>query len=99
MKKKDNNNSLGKNRIWIFLTLLVLITFGVYYPSLNAPFIFDDIPKIANNPDIKSLSNIPEKLLYPYSKQNKTFDRNDPSRPIVYLTYTLNYYFNQLVII
>jgi hypothetical protein len=83
-QQKDKKIAPKKNRTWIFICLLVLVTFGIYYNSLNAPFIFDDIPKIVNNHDIKKLSNLPEKLVYPYNKEYKTFERNDPSRPLVY---------------
>jgi len=95
-KKKNKQLMLTKNRNYIFICLLILITFWVYFPSLHTPFIFDDIHKIVNNPDIKNLSNIPKKLVYPYNKKNQLFERNDPSRPLVYLTYTLNYHFGKL---
>ncbi len=67
----------------------------VYFPSLKVPFLLDDNAKIVRNPDIKSLDNIPSRLIYPY-EQPPTFYRNDPSRPLTYLTLTLNYYFNHL---
>jgi tetratricopeptide (TPR) repeat protein len=96
MNKKKEEKKNRRNKVWLSIIILVLVTFGVYSNSLNAPFIFDDIHKIVNNPDIKKLSNLPEKLIYPYSKEHKTFNRNDPSRPLVYLTYTLNYHFGKL---
>lgn len=61
------------------------IAFLIYLPSLNAPFILDDADKIVNNPDIKDLNELPGKLIYPYS-ENRTWKRNDPSRPFVYLS-------------
>ena len=67
----------------------------VYYPSLKVPFLLDDYGKIIRNPDIKSLENIPSRLIYPYESPPE-FHRNDPSRPLTYLTLTLNYHFNQL---
>src|SRR3989339_1641965 len=75
--------------------LIVLLTFIVYFNSLHAPFIFDDTPRIINNPDIKLLSNIPSKLVYPNGTGSSS-QRNDPSRPLVFLTFTLNYYFGNL---
>ena len=60
--------------------LLVVVTFAVYYPSIHAPFIFDDTSKIEKNPDIKSLKDLPRKLIYPYHEHK--WERNDPSRPV-----------------
>ena len=96
MKKRLENtvpNHLWKQ--WIAIGIIVLATTVVYYNSLKAPFIFDDIGKIVENPDINDLRNLKTKLIYPYSK-NKIWERNDPSRPVTYLTFTLNYYFGKL---
>ena len=105
MTKKNTHQTekkLSENRIqgrpwkqWIAIGIIVLATTGVYYNSLNAPFTFDDISKIVENTDIQKLSNLKTKLVYPYGKI-RFFNRNDPSRPIVYLTFTLNYYFGKL---
>ena len=76
-------------------TVLLLSVVIVYYPSLKVPFLLDDYGKIIRNPDIKSLDNIPSRLIYPYESPPE-FHRNDPSRPLTYLTLTLNYHFNQL---
>jgi tetratricopeptide (TPR) repeat protein len=81
---------------WLAIGLIVLISAVVYYNSLHAPFIFDDIPKIIENPDIKQLENVKTKLIYPYDKEYYNFKRNDPSRPLTYLTFTLNYHFGKL---
>jgi len=94
-KRKNNKQKTEKTKTWIFAILLGLIIIGIYHNSLNAPFIYDDKPKIVENPDIKKLSNIKTKLIYPYSK-HKSFKRNDPSRPLTYLTFTLNYHFGKL---
>ncbi|MFC2091569.1 tetratricopeptide repeat protein [Elusimicrobiota bacterium] len=72
------------------LLIIIFITLFLYKSSLNAPFIFDDHAKIANNPDIKHASNILSKLIYPHGKI-KIYNRNEPERPLVYLSYTLNY--------
>src|SRR3989339_85736 len=81
---------------WFAVGLVIIATIIVYHNSLNAPFIFDDIPKIVENPDIQKLSNLKTKLIYKYNEQYHNFKRNDPSRPLVYLTFTLNYYFGKL---
>src|SRR5262249_36405202 len=54
------------------------------------PFVFDDVSKVANNPDIRKLEYLRDRLVYPYGKE-VVFERNDPSRPLVFATYTLNY--------
>ncbi|MFH1957407.1 MAG: tetratricopeptide repeat protein [bacterium] len=92
---KENKRQKIYEKNWFAIGLIVLVSIGIYHNSLNAPFVFDDIPKIVENPDIKQLSNIKTKLIYPYSKY-KTFTRNDPSRPLTYLTFTLNYHFGKL---
>jgi len=81
---------------WVAIGLIVIATTIVYHNSLKAPFILDDIGKIVENPDIQKLSNLKTKLVYPYNKQYFTPRRNDPSRPLVSLTFTLNYYFGKL---
>jgi tetratricopeptide (TPR) repeat protein len=94
-KRKNNKHKTEKTKTWIFAILLGLIILGIYHNSLNAPFIYDDKAKIVENPDIRKLSNIKTKLIYPYGKY-KTFKRNDPSRPLTYLTFTFNYHFGKL---
>lgn len=94
MKKRKNNNILNA-KTWLIICCLALVTFGVYYNSLQVPFMLDDHSKIIKNPDIRSLSNITTKLIYPYSEE-WTFARNDPSRPLTYLSLAINYHFNQL---
>lgn len=81
---------------WVGIGLIALVSIVIYYNSLNAPFIFDSIYKIVQNPDIRELNNIKTKLIYRYDKAHKTPNRNDPSRPLTYLTFTLNYHFGQL---
>jgi len=85
-----------KTRPFISFSFLCIVSVLLYSTALNTPFKLDDNPKIINNPDIKSLSNIKTKLVYPYNPSQKISSRNDPSRPITYLTYTLNYYFAKL---
>lgn len=84
---------------WIRAGLIIAGIFLVYFNSLNAPFILDDNARIVNNPDIRKLSNLKSQLVYPHDVKDKRFwkywERNDPSRPVVYFTYTLNYYFGK----
>ena len=58
--------------------------------SLSSPFLLDDLSKVRDNPDIRSLS--PAALVYPYADNAaQNIRRNDPSRPLVFLSYALNY--------
>ncbi|MEW6557617.1 MAG: hypothetical protein AB1349_09715 [Elusimicrobiota bacterium] len=79
----------------IYIISIIIITILVYLPSFKVPFILDDIAKIVDNPDIRNFKNLKTKLIYPYSKKH-VWERNDPSRPVVYLTFTLNYFFGKL---
>jgi len=81
--------------IYLAAGFIFLVTAAIYCNSVRSPFIFDDIRKIVKNPDIKSLDNIAQKLVYPY-REYKVFERNDPSRPLTYLTFALNYRFGKL---
>ena len=84
------------NKKHLAIIFLVLASSLVYLNSLNAPFIFDENTKIVKNPDIRKLSGIASKLVYPYSKNKDQIYRNDPSRPLVYLTYAVNYHYGKL---
>ena len=79
---------------WILLPLLALAIIAIYSPSLRAPFIFDDQGKIVENTDIRSLSDIGTKLVFRY--RERKWESNDPSRPVTYLTFALNYHFGEL---
>jgi tetratricopeptide (TPR) repeat protein len=86
----------AKIRLGMALSL-VLVGFLLYGKTLHAPFVLDDVHKIQTNPDIRveRLSQVFSKLVYPYA-ENPSFVRNDPSRPVTFLTYTLNYSFGKL---
>ena len=79
--------------ISIYLIFTLILLCSLYYQIYDAPFILDDIPDIVENPDIKNLSVLKDKLIYPYSILN---NKNDPSKPITYLTFALNYHFGKL---
>lgn len=102
LSKKQNVDKMIHSMVKNFIKnqrlsmgLIILVVVSIYYNSMHAPFNFDDISKIVENPDIKDIRNIPTKLIYPYGNV-KSFERNDPSRPITYLTFTLNYFFGKL---
>jgi hypothetical protein len=66
------------------------VVFAAGSNSLSSPFLLDDLSKVRDNPDIRSLS--PAALVYPYADNAaQNIRRNDPSRPLVFLSYALNY--------
>jgi tetratricopeptide (TPR) repeat protein len=92
MIKTPNPNQVNKlvlPPLGIFL-LFVVIGFLLYSNTLDSPFVFDDIARIKDNPDIRltdlSLQNI---------LQAAFGDNSSKSRPIGNLTFALNYYFNR----
>ena len=102
-KKEKDFEPLSKPRIslgnrWVPILILLAVAVIIYSNTLNSPFISDDLLKIVKNPDIKQLSNIRTKLIYPYATEDKdsNYNRNDPSRPLTYLTFMLNYRFGKL---
>lgn len=78
-----------KSRTWLFF----LLGFLICAIGWTNPFVLDDGSKILGNPDIRSLSNIFTKLIYPY-QGHLTLERNDPSRPLISLIHTLLYSLN-----
>ncbi len=58
---------------------------------MHAPFISDDISKIVDNPDVKSINSGFDKFVFSYATSPKNFRHNDPSRPIVYFSFAVNY--------
>lgn len=71
--------------IWLGAAVIILAGFGVYWPSLQAPFVFDDIPGVTQNRSIRDLSDIGRVLLPP--AEGAGVD----SRPIVNLSLAVNY--------
>lgn len=70
------------------LLLLVILPAIVYSNSLSGPFIFDD-SRIYNNPHIRLVSLSPESL------KVAALESEPRTRPVVNLTFGLNYYFQQ----
>ncbi|MGB1592369.1 MAG: hypothetical protein ACPIOQ_06410, partial [Promethearchaeia archaeon] len=59
--------------------------------GLHNPFVLDDKTKVLGNTDIRSLRNLPGALIYRYADSARRINRNDPSRPLTSLSFTLNY--------
>ena len=72
--------------VLVFAALIFLI----YSNTLESPFVFDDIPGITENPDIRlhelNLKNVTQAA---FGKQSSK------SRPVGNITFALNYYFHQ----
>lgn len=95
MDSKNNRKNITDTPdryTWVLITILMLTCLFAYYNSLNSPFILDDKDKIVENQDIGHL----DRLVYPYDKKVHNFNRNDPSRPMTYFTFFLNYRFGKL---
>ncbi|HBL17778.1 MAG: hypothetical protein A2X36_11295 [Elusimicrobia bacterium GWA2_69_24] len=79
------------------LAACLAVAIAVYANSLHNPFVFDDVGDIVDNADIRKLDNLRTKLFAPFGgKDTPYYHRNDPSRAITYLTFTLNYHFGGL---
>lgn len=59
--------------------------------ALGGAFVLDDTSKIVGNTDIRRLDELPSRLIYPYER-NQVLERNDPSRPLVFVIYGLIYH-------
>ena len=75
--------------------MCLFLPFLVHMGSLKAPFFYDDIAKIVQNPDIRSLDNSTSNFIFTYRDKQRNFSQNDPSRPMTYLSFALNYHFNK----
>ena len=84
-----------KTSRWFLLIPLTAMTLaaGVLLHRLpTLPFMLDDARKIVGNPDIRDLSGILQRLIYPYAPGDNGY-RNDPSRPLVSLAYTILFHY------
>jgi Tfp pilus assembly protein PilF len=72
-------------RAWWAGLLLVLLTVGAYWNSLNVPFLFDDAEAVVRNPTIRQLWPLSGPLSPPAAGGTTT------GRPVVNLSFALNY--------
>jgi tetratricopeptide (TPR) repeat protein len=75
------------------LAACILVPALVYLTALHTPFIFDDYLSIVDNPDVKQLSNLKTRLIY---QDTDYLYKNHPTRPLTFLTFTLNYHFGRM---
>ncbi|AOS45591.1 lipoprotein NlpI [Lacunisphaera limnophila] len=70
---------------WVGSVLIVLAGFGTYHGSLDAPFVFDDLPAVVQNETIRDLADLGQVLRPPAN------GAGTDSRPIVNLSLALNH--------
>lgn len=73
---------------WIFPGILVILTFALYFNSLQNKFTYDDEFIIVNNKYIKDFK---ENFQYFFNTEYFTISKETTYRPIATLTYFLNY--------
>jgi tetratricopeptide (TPR) repeat protein len=73
----------------LFLCFCAVLVFFIYSNTLGAPFTFDDTFRIQNNPHIRLTQ------LTPGGLAEAGFESGNSLRPIPYITFALNYYFQQ----
>lgn len=77
-----------KNAVKALTIILPFVLVTLMYSNiLRAPFLFDDLPHIPNNPNIKITSLHVQDLVDVGTKSRLS------NRPIAYITFALNYYF------
>jgi tetratricopeptide (TPR) repeat protein len=77
------------------ILLIALLSLVIFSNSLGNEFCFDDNEIIVKNYLIKDLKNIPTIFATSYWS-GTLIERNELYRPLVILSYAINYYFNQL---
>ncbi len=73
----------------ILLFIIACLVFLLYRPALNGPFIFDDIPNITTNADLR----FSELTLPNLHSATQAIKAGPLGRPIAYLSFAMNYYF------
>ncbi|MEE3233037.1 MAG: hypothetical protein VX294_02640 [Candidatus Latescibacterota bacterium] len=74
--------------------LLFALVISVYSFGINGPFQYDDIHSIKDNPNIRKISNIP--IFFQRADMFTIDERSSMFRPLVLVTYALNYYIDGL---
>ena len=91
MRIRTGKNLWGKIAKIIFgFAFIIFISLLSYFPSFNAPFQFDDLPAIVDNPYIKITNLMPSTLL------RAGFQDRLHNRPLSNLSFAFNYYFGGL---
>src|SRR5580692_11574128 len=80
-----------KFRLPLAAALVVLAGLVAYHATFSAPFFFDDLPAITDNPSIRDLRALGTVLAPPSAEGNAV-----GGRPLVNLSFALNYAFGGL---
>jgi tetratricopeptide (TPR) repeat protein len=90
--KQVNSSFINPSVIWMLSSALIfsVLTFVIYSNTFDSPFVFDDIAKIKDNPDIRLTDLSLQKIL-----KAAFGNSSSKSRPVGNLTFALNYYFNR----
>jgi len=72
----------------IIVLLFIILGFGIYSNTMEAPFYFDDIERIKENPHIRMTS-------LSFREIGEAGLKGSSTRPIAFITFALNYYFHQ----
>ena len=78
--------------LWMSASVLVFtaVVFLIYSNTLESPFVFDDQPRIKENPDIRINDlNLKKVIQTAFGKESSN------ARPVSNITFALNYYFHQ----
>ena len=75
------------SRIILALALFIMAGWFLYAPALRAPFVFDDIDNIVNNPFIR--------LTHINTTELQAILKSPCPRPLANLTFAINYYVHQ----
>jgi hypothetical protein len=85
--KIRSESFFGIKRIRLLLLVLVLLVFSIYANALRAPFFFDDVLNITQNPAIRLTRITLDNLI------KAGFESHIPNRPVANISFGLNYYF------
>ena len=72
----------------LILIVFVVIAFGIYSNTLESPFVFDDKGRIEKNQHIRITQFSLREIV-------KAGFNSSKSRPLAFISFALNYYFNQ----
>ncbi len=70
------------------LLLFGIVVFGIYSRTFDSPFVFDDLPRIKENPYIRLNHLSLKEIIEAGFKSSKT-------RPVAFISFALNYYFDR----
>src|SRR3990170_5118069 len=86
------------NRVTVCITFLSFVLMGglLYYNALHNPFHYDDAHHITMNPSIRDLSGSFSLFSDPSTFSNERMEKGSPYRPLLMLTYALNFRVNGL---